>query len=149
MIEAYIVGTVRTPGGNRYRGPHRLGLGDARVGGENERQRRRRREYRAGAVFLGVKTDAEVPELPELAEAGAQLSDFPVTTSVWQPGPDWTGTVGTPVDALAKALASRTETPDVYVCGPPAMVDAAAEAARDSGVSDDHIILEGHLPTGT
>jgi ferredoxin-NADP reductase len=51
------------------------------------------------------------------------------------------------VDALAKALASRTETPDVYVCGPPAMVDAAAEAARDSGVSDEHIILERYLPT--
>jgi NAD(P)H-flavin reductase len=80
-------------------------------------------------LFLGVGTDAEVPELPELAEAGAQLSDSSVTTSVWQPGPDWTGTVGTPVDALAEALADRTQTPDVYVCGPPAMVDAAAETA--------------------
>ena len=99
-------------------------------------------------LFLGVGTDAEVPELPELAETGAQLTDFAVTTSAWQPGPDWTGTVGTPVDALAEALAGRTETPDVYVCGPPAMVDAAAEVVRDSGVRDEHIILERYLPTG-
>jgi ferredoxin-NADP reductase len=41
-------------------------------------------------LFLGVGTDSEVPELPELAEAGAQLTDFEVTTSVWQPGPGWT-----------------------------------------------------------
>ncbi len=99
-------------------------------------------------LFLGVGTDAEAPELPELAETGAQLTDFTVTTSVWQPGPDWTGTVGTPVDALAEALAGRTETPDVYVCGPPAVVDAAAEVVRDSGVRDEHIILERYLPTG-
>ena len=99
-------------------------------------------------LFLGVGTDGEVPELPELAEAGAQLTDFEVTTSVWQPGPGWTGTVGTPVNALADALAGQTPTPDVYVCGPPAMVDAAAEVARDSGVKDENIILERYLPTG-
>jgi len=67
---------------------------------------------------------------------------------VWQPGPGWTGTVGTPVNALAAALTGQTPTPDVYVCGPPAMVDAAAEVARDSGVKDENIILERYLPTG-
>lgn len=99
-------------------------------------------------LFLGVGTDAEVPELPELAEAGAQLADIAVTTSVWQPGPDWTGTVGTPVDSLAQALAANGTSPDVYVCGPPAMVDAAAEVARVNGVDDEHLILERYLPTG-
>jgi ferredoxin-NADP reductase len=38
--------------------------------------------------------------------------------------------------------------PDVYVCGPPAMVDAAAEVARVNGVDDEHLILERYLPTG-
>jgi NAD(P)H-flavin reductase/ferredoxin len=99
-------------------------------------------------LFLGVGTDADVPELPELAEAGAQLTDFKVTTSVWQPGPRWTGTVGTPVDALADALVDQSPKPDVYVCGPPAMVDAAAEVARDNGVTEQGIILERYLPTG-
>ena len=99
-------------------------------------------------LFLGVGTDAEVPELPELAEAGAQLTDFAVTTSVWQPGPDSTGTVGTPVDELARALVANGNSPDVYVCGPPAMVDAAAEVARVNGVDDELLILERYLPTG-
>jgi NAD(P)H-flavin reductase len=99
-------------------------------------------------LFLGVGTDGEVPELPELTEAGAQLSDFGVPTSAWQPGPDWTGTVGTPVDPFAVALTGAPEAPDVYVCGPPAMVDAAAEVARDNGIRDENIILERYLPTG-
>ncbi len=96
-------------------------------------------------LFLGVGTDAEVPEL---TEAGAQLADFAVTTSVWRPGPDWTGTVGTPVDTLAQALAANGTSPDVCVCGPPAMVDAATEVARVNGVDDEHLILERYLPTG-
>lgn len=99
-------------------------------------------------LFLGVGTDGEIPELPELTEAGAQLSEFTISTSVWRPGPDWTGTTGTPVDALAEALRTREQTPDVYVCGPPAMVDAAAEVSRDNGVNDENIILERYLPTG-
>jgi len=53
-----------------------------------------------------------------------------------------------PLDALAEAPASQRPAPDVYVCGPPTMVDAAAEVARDSGVKDDNIILERYLPTG-
>jgi ferredoxin-NADP reductase len=50
---------------------------------------------------------------------------------------------------LAQALTANGHSPDVYVCGPPAMVDAAAEVARCNGVDDEHLILERYLPTGT
>jgi ferredoxin-NADP reductase len=42
--------------------------------------------------------------------------------------------VGTPVDALTRDLRSEQEAPDVYVCGPPALIDAAADALTAHGV---------------
>jgi NAD(P)H-flavin reductase/ferredoxin len=98
-------------------------------------------------LFLGVGSDSDVPELPELAEAGALLSGFDVTTSVWQPGPDWAGEVGTPVDALKAALADGDHQPDIYLCGPPAMVDAGAEVARNHGLGEANIVIERYLPS--
>ena len=91
-------------------------------------------------LFLGVGTDGEVPKLSELAEAGAQLTDFAVTTSVWQPGPGLDGH-GRLAGRRASPRAAHGSPPDVYVCGPPAMVDAAAEVARVNGVDDEHLIL--------
>lgn len=99
-------------------------------------------------LFLGVTTEHDVPELPEITEAGKQLSGFGVTTTVWRPTAQWNGVVGTPVDALSEALDGLDEEPDIYACGPPAMVDAAGEVARDHGIGDEHIVLERYLPSG-
>ena len=96
-------------------------------------------------VFLGVGQESELLAVPELSEAGAAMSAFRLDTCVWQPGPDCATAVGTPVDLLVPALAAGGPTPDVYVCGPPAMVDAAAEAMRTAGLSEDHLILERYL----
>jgi NAD(P)H-flavin reductase/ferredoxin len=98
-------------------------------------------------LFLGVGTEAEIPELPELEELAGQLTDFRFTLAVWRPGPDWTGVSGTPVEAVAKALVDVSELPDIYVCGPPIMVDGVGEVARDSGVPEHSIVLERYLPT--
>jgi ferredoxin-NADP reductase len=42
--------------------------------------------------------------------------------------------VGTPVDALTRDLPNAQVAPDVYVCGPPALIDAAADALTAHGV---------------
>lgn len=96
-------------------------------------------------VFLGVGQQSELLVVDDLREAGAGLSAFRLDVSVWQPGPDCTEVVGTPVDQLVPALAEGGPVPDVYICGPPAMVDGAAEALRGAGLSEEHLILERYL----
>ena len=69
------------------------------------------------------------------------------TTSVWHPSPAWTGTRGTPAEAVQQALRSATEPPDIYVCGPPPMIDAVSDAAVEGGVDAEHVFSERYLPT--
>jgi len=37
--------------------------------------------------------------------------------------------------------------PDIYLCGPPALIDAAEAAARAKGVPDQQVLSERFLPT--
>lgn len=105
-------------------------------------------------LYLGVTTAAELPDLallPELAEALDLLPGAVLEPCVWRPDGTWTGTAGTPVDALARDLAVLGGTagpgwPDVYVCGPPALVDAACAAAAAAGVPADQVHAEKYLP---
>ena len=53
-----------------------------------------------------------------------------------------------PCRSSPRRCVANGSSPDVYVCGPPATVDAAAEVARVNGVDDEHLILERYLPTG-
>jgi methane monooxygenase component C len=39
--------------------------------------------------------------------------------------------------------------PDIYMCGPPGMVDATFAAAANHGVPKDHVHVEKFLATGT
>jgi len=61
---------------------------------------------------------------------------------VWQREPDWSGATGNPVDLAAAEAALLDEWPDVYVCGPPPMVEAAYAALTAVGVPRDHIHAE-------
>jgi hypothetical protein len=48
---------------------------------------------------------------------------------------------------LAAALAEGGVQPDVYVCGPPALVDAALPATADGGLPAEHVVTERLLPS--
>lgn len=102
-------------------------------------------------LYLGVTTAAELPDLdalPGLAEAFDLLPDAVLDRCVWQPDAAWTGTAGTPADALARDLAGLPDgqRPDVYVCGPPALVDAAAAVCAERGVPAEQVHGEKYLP---
>ena len=102
-------------------------------------------------LYLGVNTEAELPDLdllPELAEAFDLLPDAALDRCVWHPDATWSGTTGTPADALARDLAAvpAGQWPDVYVCGPPALVDAASAACAAAGVPADQVHGEKYLP---
>ena len=97
-------------------------------------------------LFFGVTRYEEVFAQEELAALTSALPDFRADIVVWHPDPAWSGAVGTPVDLAAAEAAvlggESGELPDVYVCGPPPMVDAAFAALTAVGVPVDQIHAE-------
>ncbi|MCL2848485.1 MAG: 2Fe-2S iron-sulfur cluster binding domain-containing protein [Micrococcales bacterium] len=97
-------------------------------------------------LFLGVPSPADLPRLPVLAELVTTMPTLTVTTCVEHPDPTWAGLVGTPLTSLQAAAAEHTGTaPDIYVCGPPGLVDAVARLAADAGFPP--VVAERVLPT--
>ncbi len=97
-------------------------------------------------LFFGVTRHGEVFAQDEIAALAEVLPDFHAETVVWNPDPAWTGAVGNPVDLAAAEIALAAgesgEMPDVYLCGPPPMMDAAIAALTAAGVPADQIHLE-------
>ena len=97
-------------------------------------------------LFLGVTRLGEVFAQDEIAALRDILPDFSAETVIWHPDPEWTGATGNPVDLAAAEIAmlggESAELPDVYVCGPPPMIDAAYVALTAAGVPSDQIHAE-------
>lgn len=100
-------------------------------------------------LLYGVTAENDLPDLSVLAEITDALPGFELVPCVWQPGPNWTGRCGTPADVLAEDLTGlrAAAAPDVYVCGPPLLVDAVQRVVRAAGLADGHVITERVLPT--
>ena len=92
---------------------------------------------------LGHVVDIEGED--ELRAVAEMLPGFRAATVVWQPQPQWTGATGTPVDLAAAEASTLAEWPDVYVCGPPPMIDAAYAALTAAGVPREQIHAERFL----
>ncbi|RQS08287.1 oxidoreductase [Burkholderia sp. Bp9002] len=106
---------------------------------------RRMAEYQElpdARLFFGVNRESELFMLDALKQLQGDLPQLRVDPCVWHPGDDWAGFRGTPVDALGAALAEADVLPDLYVCGPPALVRGAQEAAAAAGVPDAQFASE-------
>jgi ferredoxin-NADP reductase/ferredoxin len=99
-------------------------------------------EAQPARLFFGVTRHGEVFAQDEIAALAENLPDFHAETVVWNPDPAWTGPVGNPVDLAAAEITVLDEMPDVYLCGPPPMMDAAVAALTAAGVPADQIHLE-------
>ncbi|MGB8390776.1 FAD-binding oxidoreductase [Mycobacterium sp.] len=93
-------------------------------------------------LFFGVTRHTEVFARDELQAIAAALPDFRADTLVWQPDPQWTGATGNPVDVAAAEASKLSEWPDVYVCGPPPMIDAAYVRLKAVGMPHTQIHSE-------
>jgi ferredoxin-NADP reductase/ferredoxin len=93
-------------------------------------------------LFFGVTRYTEVFAEQELAALADTLPGFGADVLVWQPDPEWGGATGNPVDLAAAEAALCEESPDVYVCGPPPMVEAAYAALTAVGVPREQIHAE-------
>jgi NAD(P)H-flavin reductase/ferredoxin len=93
-------------------------------------------------LILGANREDELLLAGEIDALRTALPHLGVTLSVWRPEAAWAGFTGTAADAFAVYLASSTETPDVYVCGPPKLLEAVKAVAQDRGVPPERIISE-------
>lgn len=97
-------------------------------------------------LYFGVNRVEELFCLTELEALKAELPQLQVILCVWKPNQDWQGFCGTPADALAQDLDGLNARPDIYLCGPPALIDAAETAARSQGVPVEQVFSERFLP---
>ncbi len=94
-------------------------------------------------LFLGVTNEQELFCQQELAELVAAIPQLSVEICVWQASDAWQGFVGTPVDALRLYLNNTSNlSPDIYLCGPPMLVESAIAVAHEAGIKDDQIFCE-------
>ena len=91
-------------------------------------------ETQPARLFFGVTCEDELVLQDELAALTAQLPQLQVECCVWKPQRDWTGFQGTPTQALRAALAATDVRPDLYVCGPPALVSDAQDVVAGFGI---------------
>ncbi|NGO72468.1 2Fe-2S iron-sulfur cluster-binding protein [Streptomyces boncukensis] len=104
-------------------------------------------EPQPARLFLGVNEEAEVFGLPELKAVACELPGFSYEICVRRPGPSWPGPPATPVDRVAALLPDAPVPPDLYVCGPPPLVEAVAGAAAAGGLAPERVHHERFLPT--
>ncbi len=93
-------------------------------------------------LFLGVNNESEILCQQELETLQQSLPQLTVEICVWKPEGDWQGFTGTPVDAFKAYLAKNNTDIDVYLCGPPILVESSITAAVEAGVDKEHIYSE-------
>ncbi|QXP82964.1 aromatic/alkene monooxygenase hydroxylase FAD-binding subunit MmoC [Methylococcus sp. ANG] len=100
-------------------------------------------------IYFGVNTEPELFYIDELKSLERSMRNLTVKACVWKPGADWEGEQGSPIDLLREDLEASAVRPDIYLCGPPGMIDAACEVARSHGIPGEQVFFEKFLPSGT
>ena len=99
-------------------------------------------------LYYGVRTEKDLCELQRLAAYTRTLEGFEFTPVLSEPHPDWQGKRGFITDHLA--LYETSDTPfDMYICGPPPMVDSIKQWHHKSGQTSARIYLEKFTQSNT
>lgn len=98
-------------------------------------------------LLFGVTQESDLFGLDDIRQLQDSLPQLRVQICVWKAEPNWQGFSGTPVDALRQYLCTENINPDIYLCGPPAMIDAAEKLAGEKGIPSTQLFSERFLPT--
>jgi NAD(P)H-flavin reductase/ferredoxin len=96
-------------------------------------------------LYFGARTESDLYALDDIAEIRRKLRDFefvPVLSQSW--AASWTGETGMVTDALLRRCATLAH--DVYLCGPPPMIDAAVPLLLQRGVRPRNIYYDAFTP---
>ncbi len=106
-------------------------------------------EPQQSIIYFGVNTEPEVFYVNELEQLAAEMKNLQVRICVWKASDTWHGEHGSVVDILRRDLQEASAKPDLYLCGPPGMVDATFSVCADVGIPKEKIYLEKFLPSGS
>lgn len=98
-------------------------------------------------IYFGSTFEEEVFYMDELKTLEAQMDNLTVKVCVWKATASWQGEKGSVVDILKEDLKNTAVKPDLYLCGPPGMVDATYNVCEEVGISKEKIYLEKFLPS--
>lgn len=98
---------------------------------------------RRSVFYYGARSTADLFHVEQLEALQEELADFRFVPALSDadPGPAWSGEVGFITDVVAR-LEPDLDDVDVYLCGPPPMVDAAMELLAAQGVEEDRIYFD-------
>ena len=106
-----------------------------------------RRNTRPVTVFFGVRSAADLFHLERLEAIRGRMPGLEIVPVLSEPGPGWAGETGLVTDAVDRRL-PRLSGYDAYLCGPPAMIDAAVELVTRRGVRPRNVYFDAFVPTG-
>lgn len=100
-------------------------------------------------VYFGVNTEEEVFYVEQLKALEKLMPTLTVRICVWKATDSWHGEKGSVVDILRRDLQDSGVKPDLYLCGPPGMVDATYAVCAEVGIPQEQIYLEKFLPSAS
>jgi ferredoxin-NADP reductase/ferredoxin len=99
-------------------------------------------ESRPIRLFWGVTNEREIFYQEQLQALTCAIPQLQIEICVWQPSESWTGFHGTPADALSTYLKESAILPELFLCGPPMLVEAATNVALEAGIKLEQIFCE-------
>jgi methane monooxygenase component C len=99
-------------------------------------------------LFFGVTRRDELFYLDELKSLQSEMPSLDVRVAVMEGGDGNGVSKGTVIDLLRSELNGDAAQPDIYLCGPPGMIDAAFAAAAAAGVPKERVYLERFVVSG-
>ncbi|MBE3638176.1 2Fe-2S iron-sulfur cluster binding domain-containing protein [Mangrovicoccus sp. HB182678] len=96
------------------------------------------------ALYWGMRSEADLYLLDDLARLGAGLDDFALVPVLSRGGPDWPGRRGH-VQAAVLADFPSLEDHALYLCGNPGMIATARRMFLAAGASVNHLYTDSFL----
>ncbi|MER6978456.1 FAD-binding oxidoreductase [Streptomyces carpinensis] len=99
-------------------------------------------DEREAVYYYGARTEDDLFHLDELAQIAERLPAFRFVPCLSESRPrGWTGATGLVTDVLARQEENLSDC-DLYLCGPPPMIDAALPLLQDRGVPDSQVFFD-------
>jgi len=100
-------------------------------------------------IYFGVNTEEEIFYVDELEKLASEMNTLELRHCVWKCTDKWAYEKGSVVDILRRDLTETGAKPDIYLCGPPGMVDATFAVCEQLGITKAQVYLEKFLPSGS
>lgn len=97
-------------------------------------------------LLYGANSADELFAFDQLGGYASRGLDLTVELCVVEPGADWDGETGHVTELLRPELFSAGDC-EVYLCGPPPMIDAAESWLSENGVAADKVHAEKFVPS--